>query len=172
MTFWGSKFLAAKMRKPGKPRLMFSMASINKHKMCIVWKYSQEIKEKKTQNKPNKISDLKITLAKGLSKCKTKNCKKVFLFCGQLYEYTSRWYFNLVDVLFISPKTKTGNPWGVYLSPKSASVKYPTPAVVFRLVKNWSNYGNKASSLRFLVIQHFWKTVSLSFLCHLFMMPE
>lgn len=31
--------------------------------------------KKKTQNKPNKISDLKITLAKGLSKCKTKNKK-------------------------------------------------------------------------------------------------
>lgn len=149
----------------GKPRFMFSMASINKHKICIIWKYSQETKK----NVTNQISDLKIPFAKD-----SKKCKKVFLFCGHLFEYTSRWYFNLVDVLFISPKTKTGNPWGVYLSPKSASVKYPTPAVVLRLVKKkkWSNYGNKASSVRFLVKQHFWKTVSLSFLCNLLMMSE
>lgn len=166
MTFWGSKFLAAKLRKPGKPRFLFSMASINKHEICIIWKYYQETNQK--QKKTLKISDLKIPFAKD---CRSKKCKMCCcFFCGHLYEYTSRWYFNLADVLFISPKPKTGNPRGVSLSPKSASVKHPSPAVGLRLVKKISNYGNKANSLRFLVKQHFWKTVSLSFLCHLFMM--
>lgn len=66
---------------------------------------------------------------------RAKNAKGVLFFCGHLYEYTSRWYFNLADVLFISPKPKTGNPQGVSLSPKSASVKHPSPAVGLRLVK-------------------------------------
>lgn len=88
--------------------------------------------ESKTKKNPQNWR-FKDTVCKRLQEQKMQ---KVFcFFCGHLYEYTSRWYFNLADVLFISPKLKTGNPRGVSLSPKSASVKHPSPAVGLRLVK-------------------------------------
>lgn len=83
LRFWGSKFLAAKLRKPGKPRFLFSMASINKHEICIIWKYYQETNQK--QKKPLKISDWKIPFAKD---CKSKKMQKVFCFFVDIYMNT------------------------------------------------------------------------------------
>lgn len=86
----------------------------------------------KNKNKFFKISDLKILFVKD---CKSKKCKMCCFFCGYLYEYILRWYFNLVDVLFILFKLKMGNFWGVSLLLKLVSVKYFLLVVVLRLVK-------------------------------------